>query len=480
MPPKVLEIARRRFELADQLDFAALSEDHNPMHVDPLAARRTQAGAPVVHGLHATLWALEALLASKALDRPIAGLRASFQKFIYVGDEVSLRVAGRSDDSLHAELSTDGLKTSELVITYGAESAQRPELLSSRPIDVSKTPVELDVADMREAAGWFPPSVQAGAAERFPLLCAFIGADRVVALARLSALVGMVCPGLHSIFGEFDVRFGTRSPDTTGLSFATRSASERYRIVKMDVAGSGLTGTVLAFARQAPVLQPSNEIVARSVRAGEFAGITALVVGGSRGLGALTAKIVAAGGGRVAITYRVGENDALAILAEIGAERCKVLHYDAVSDARAQLAQLDWKIDQLYYFATTPIYRAQATIYSNRRFEQFCRIYVSGFAAVCETLLAGNPDGLSAFYPSTVFVAERPPGMAEYAMAKAAGEVLCEELQRELMGLRIVVSRLPRLLTDQTATITASKNEDAIEVLVAAVRAMTGPLPGPR
>ncbi len=47
------------------------------------------------------------------------------------------------------------------------------------------------------------------------------------------------------------------------------------------------------------------------VSANEFTGAAALVVGGSRGLGELTAKLLAAGGGRVTITYAYGEGDAL-------------------------------------------------------------------------------------------------------------------------------------------------------------------------
>jgi NAD(P)-dependent dehydrogenase (short-subunit alcohol dehydrogenase family) len=38
----------------------------------------------------------------------------------------------------------------------------------------------------------------------------------------------------------------------------------------------------------------------------EFAGATALIIGGSRGLGELTAKLLAKGGARILITYATG------------------------------------------------------------------------------------------------------------------------------------------------------------------------------
>ena len=39
----------------------------------------------------------------------------------------------------------------------------------------------------------------------FPALCAAVGAANVAALARLSYIVGMLCPGLYSVFAAVDV-----------------------------------------------------------------------------------------------------------------------------------------------------------------------------------------------------------------------------------------------------------------------------------
>src|SRR6202050_3314195 len=78
------QVAMRRFGMADQLSFAALSGDYNPMHVDALAARRTLAGAPVVHGMHAVLWALDALAGAELIGPRLCEIRAQFRKFAYL------------------------------------------------------------------------------------------------------------------------------------------------------------------------------------------------------------------------------------------------------------------------------------------------------------------------------------------------------------------------------------------------------------
>ena len=85
-------LANRRFGELEQKRFAIASGDFNPMHVDSIAARRTQAGAPVVHGVHAVLWALDALIEAGRVERPIASLDMVFRKFIYVGSEVTLQI----------------------------------------------------------------------------------------------------------------------------------------------------------------------------------------------------------------------------------------------------------------------------------------------------------------------------------------------------------------------------------------------------
>src|ERR1700681_3331284 len=88
-------LATRRFGMAEQLGFAALSGDYNPMHVDPLAARRTQPGARVVHGIHALLWALDELAAAGAIDGELCEIGAQFRKFIYLDVPCDLVVARR-------------------------------------------------------------------------------------------------------------------------------------------------------------------------------------------------------------------------------------------------------------------------------------------------------------------------------------------------------------------------------------------------
>jgi NAD(P)-dependent dehydrogenase (short-subunit alcohol dehydrogenase family) len=192
-------------------------------------------------------------------------------------------------------------------------------------------------------------------------------------------------------------------------------------------------------------------------------------------LGELSAKLAAAAGARVIVTYHRGERDAVRVAGEIaaGGGRATVIRYDVTEPARPQLAALSARPTHLWYFATPPIFRTRRDPFDPERFAEFVRHYVTGFAEVCGALAVDGP--LAAFYPSSVAVVERPRGMTEYAAAKAAGELLCSDLTRLLPALRIVQRRLPRLPTDQTASVFRSALEDAPALFAPIVAEMHAP-----
>jgi hypothetical protein len=55
-------------------------------------------------------------------------------------------------------------------------------------------------------------------------------------------------------------------------------------------------------------------------------------------------------------------------------------------------------------------------------------------------------------------------------MAKVAGEVLCADMNASLAPMHVTQSRLPRMQTDQTASITDIETSDAVENLLPIIR----------
>ena len=470
MPDKSL--ATRTFDMADQIRFAEASGDRNPMHLDAVAARRTPAGAPVVHGVHMLLWALDVLARTDAEKKPVRRLTARFKRFVTVGEAAALTVTKRTEASVWLDLAVAGLTSAQIAVDFGA-SVSMWEAPAGEAMSAPAAAHDLTFERMDGLAGLLafaaPPETVAA---MFPAASGWLGPRRLAALAGMTLLVGMVCPGLHSIFSGLTVdACDDPDPQADHLHFKVERTDPQFRMVRMRVAGGGWVGAVDAFARLPPVPQASSHALLGVVGPAEFAGSLALVVGGSRGLGELTAKLLAAGGAKVVITYRVGANEAEAVASDIRAAGglCDTLAYDASQPAETQLAKLGATPTHGYYFATPAIFKAQSALFARERLSAFLNVYVDGFYHLAQALRARRND-VSLFYPSSVYVTERPRGMIEYAMAKAAGETLCAEMNAAWAPAHVTVERLPRLLTDQTASVTEANLPSPVSCLTPVVR----------
>jgi len=438
--------------------------------MDAVVARRTQAGATVVHGVHAVLWTLETLFLAREMTEPLASLVVQFQKFIYVGAEVELQLKRTTPGAWRVVLLSEGVTTSTIDLTFGSPATAVDTPLSTTLASYA-TPANLTLSDLEGRSGLLPIPRHAEIAHAFPATAHFIGDAPVGAIVSLSALVGMVCPGLHSIFDGFTIAMTDQVDKPHELGFAVRSIDARVRMAEIRVGGRGINGTVTAFLRHPPIQQQSLENLRGVIRRDEFDGCSALVIGGSRGLGALTAAIIVAGGGQVKLTYASGELDARAVARDLGLDSASVFRYNAMDDAASQMPPLTG-VNQLYYFATTHISRQKSGYYSPNRFAEFTKIYVDGFADACEALSAQGGVRFAAFYPSSTYVADRPRYLTEYAMAKGAGEALCADMNRFFRGTTVVCKRLPKILTDQTATVMPSENADPLGEMLPVVREM--------
>ena len=471
---ELTRLAQRIFGPADQRQFASVSGDQNPIHVDALSARRTQGGAPVVHGINLLLWSFDSL-ASALLDLPpLRSFSAKFSRFVYLGEQVELRLVQQEPHCSRLSFSVDNDIRSEIAIEFGDPERHLPpwvdrSLAPQSPASAALDPSLEQIAERGGNLAFCMTTEQA--ATLFPSAARWLGVRRIMSLAASSYLVGMVCPGLHSLYSELSIE---TCPDSDALDFLAYRVSKTYprlRLVKQEIAGGGITGTVTCFVRTPPAQQATMESLAGLVDPAEFTGSVALIVGGSRGLGELTAKLIATGGGRVLITWQSGSEDAERVAREIRSAggASATLAYDAQKPAEEQLAGLAHVPTHAYYFATPPIFRSQAELFSRERLKEFLAIYVEGFWQLSQALRARCPE-LSMFYPSSVAVAERPRGMTEYSMAKAAGEILCADMNVSLAPMRVIAVRLPRLPTDQTASVTAAKFADPVDTMLPIVR----------
>jgi NADP-dependent 3-hydroxy acid dehydrogenase YdfG len=456
--------------MEDQHWFARVSGDRNPLHMDPDWAETTFPGVPVVHGVHALLWGLDTYVAHVGSAR-VHGLRATFLKPVVVGDEA--QIESSSDGSGFKLLVQD---TPMLVVKlHSATGEDRVSLDDPAPVDPAVGPRVRTLASMPGLSGLVGiPSAAEDLSRAFPHVRRAAGAQAASGLAAISALVGMECPGLHGMLADLSVFF-IESPSRGPLAFRVTKVEPAFSRVDMTVNGSGITGTVGAFAGRDEPARPSEDTIRALVSVDEFAGHQPLIVGASGGLGAATARLLRAGGAQPVLTWHRAP-----VAADSGHDATQpTVQLDAAEPAAglAALAKAGWQGAQVYYFASPRIFRRRLETFQRDDLDDFLRVYVGGFHELVRELLrmrAGAP--LAVFYPSSVAVDDSRPEMFEYVLAKRVGEQLCERLQQEHKELTIVVRRLPRVHTRQTLTFLNVKAEAPEHVMLPIVRAVQSTL----
>ena len=201
------------------------------------------------------------------------------------------------------------------------------------------------------------------------------------------------------------------------------------------------------------------------------------MVGGSRGLGEIAAKLLAAGGADVRLTHLIGAADGKAVANDIiaGGGTAASIQYDVLSPAPME----DWRPTALYYFASPFIFKASRAVFSTTLYDEFCAHYVAGLWKTIGALGGRDSDLRSVFYPSSDVLDDVPLNMGEFAAAKSAGEALCAFVEKAFIGVTVERPRLPRVATDQTASLLAIPTHDPVPVLMRCFRELAlqaGPL----
>ena len=460
-------LATKCFTLADQQRFATLSGDFNPIHVDPVQARRSISGACIVHGVHGGLWALDRWAAETGATA--IAFKARFLKPIFLDEPIEAVWNAKSRRLL--------LRSGATVLASVAPTAGKVETIADHSIATAPAraaPANPSFEDCARS-GAMPFRLHGDPGLAMPLfgtLCAALGRSVVAEIAALSQIVGMEQPGLNSLFTALHVQLRAgAAPELPEPSYHVASADDRFKLLNIDVRGTTLTAAIEAFYRPAPTRAPSMAAFAARVGGQEFAGVHALVIGGSRGLGEWVAKAVAAGGGQVLITYNVGAAEAAQVVEEIKAWGGSAACAQWSAGQGAALPAGDAAFNQAYYFATPRIRVERAEDYAGDATDTaYDAIYVDGFEALCAAIRSRGAK-CAVYYPSTVFIDSPSAEFQRYIDAKMRGEALCARLNAE-GSLAVIAARLPRLPTDQTLGFTTETFDDPLTVLLPWLRAM--------
>jgi hypothetical protein len=469
-------LSSRRFTLEDQLEFAEISGDWNPMHVDPIAARRTIYGGVVVHGIHSLFWALECVAQIAGEKGGLSHLKTEFKGQMHLDDVISCKLLRLDNRDFKLCLEAKGKVLARI---EGSFSQSRCELIGL-PKKISGTECrDLNFEEITAASGCLPLFMDEDRFGKiFPGVSRLLPNGQIAELLATTRLVGMKCPGLHSIYFGHDLHFHDEHTNGRELHYEVARSDDRFSILWLNVKAPAMSGTITAFVRPRPRTQAGIDVVRGAVTRDEFAKFRALVIGGSRGLGEITSKIIAAGGGDVWITYHRGREDAERVTREIRSAgfKCSFLRFDATaSEELVGQFETTWKPNQLYFFVTPPISLETGDWFSPEKFQTYCRFYVNAFSSTVDSVLRLGDENLSVFYPSTIFLEQFQEHSTEYCAAKAAGELLCRHLERLFPPVRVYAPRLERMKTDQTSGLLQIDAKDPLFGMLNAIRGMPVP-----
>lgn len=460
--------------------FAELSGDYNPLHVDAVYARRLQFGHPVIHGIHHLLSTWDAInIAELQQGNPVplqlSELVATFPNPVRAGQRIDYRCElfpGQRSAVISAVCEDQRILSLKLTFSTNGKAVSDAFASTCPP---KEAPLNQDFPLTHDAGQCQLYLDQAIGKQLFPNLMRYVSPQQLAQIIACTRIVGMKCPGLNSIFAGIRLNFNADGAGSGGgedeIRFSVTYRDERVKMLKIDVEAESMKGTLDTFLRPAPVKQPSYAEVCATVADTRFATQRALIVGGSRGIGETTAKLLSAGGADVIITYHQGLEEAEKVTKEIndGGGRCTAAPLDM--NALSEVSQILFGTQlptHIYYFASPHISLNRTRIWNAALFNQFCQFYLDAFAGLV-SLYAGHASqsgaSMTFFYPSTVFIEKPEKGFAEYAVAKGAGEVLCRQLEVRYPDIQFFMPRLPRMSTDQTSSIIPIKCESVLDVM---------------
>lgn len=462
-------MAQLRFSLDDQRAFAAYSGDRNPIHIDPLFARRTMAGQPVVHGVNILLSAAEAALAGGLIPPLLpTKITAAFRRPLLLDETADVRVEGGPDSAV-IKITVGSVLVAQLDLARFAAPIEAPVMTLD---DSGGRPRKSEFSVLSPGTeGRF--ALACGSATLHPRLEADWGRPAAAALASLSRLVGMEVPGLESMLSAISLSID--GPIGEEFRYRVTAQDERFRRLEIEITAAGLKAAIVAFAPRTNIAQPSMSEVVAAMTGDRFPGRHALIVGGSRGLGEVAAKALAAAGARVTLTYARGRDEAERVAAEInafanGAAEC--LRLDATEDLKTSPLSIEAAFDDvtsIYYMATPRIFAERRRSFDPPLYRLFSRIYLE-FPAELIARFGADRASRAFVWPSTIAVETAPAGAAEYAVAKAAGEKFIEIAAKIWPNLRFFSPRLPRIETDQTIALAPTESTAVLDVVPDLVR----------
>lgn len=461
MTDNILALGKTIFSITDQKIFADFSGDKNPIHIDPVKARKTLAGKCIVHGMHTFLWALEMLLSKDF--KLCCSYKVYFKNAIFLDNEVICILNNENNEIRICD--------PEGIVFVIIKSDDLPFKISDskgiklKKLQIIEKPLKVNPGSIKEGDTYdsYYGGNQSLCPSLFPILFSKVGKNIIYEISILSNIIGMQLPGLNSLITKSTIKL--KYDRLLNPSFSIKKYKRKSNLLNIKYIGNNINAEIEAFFRpESPYIISCKEINNKLNCENLYFNQKVLIIGGSRGIGSYLAKVIALMGGKVDITYSLGLDDANKVCDDIN-KNCKFTSepykFNIKKDKLDILSLKNYKY--LFYLATPRIFGKQTNTFEERRYEEFKKFYCDLFKEIAfEFIQCG---GKKIFYPSSSAVCENVKGLEEYKKAKLEGERLCLEISKNF-SIDIIVERLDRINTDQTLTLLPVPALNPIDVAI--------------
>lgn len=443
--------------------FAEASHDCNPLHMSKEYARKSPFGQPVVFGV---LGALRCL--AEAAPRPDAvptAITLDFPKPIFPDVEYAVEVEDEPD---HCRLCLQDGRSVLLRMDVSYRHASHGRVLDGDVLTPLQEPRDLDKGDF--APGSTSNGKWSADQEAFHELSERLGFSSTdmdprvqAALLMTSYLVGMVLPGRQALFSGMKLKFDEGANHViNGFDYqvSVRVFQPKFNFLILDIElwsqeRRFATGEIRALFRQRPQ-RTASEWEELLPLGDDLSGKVALVIGGSRGLGAALAEALARRGATTFVNYRESVDEASDLQNRLKSAPGTIVLARADAADMSSCIELKNRIEQEYGRLDILICSACPSLLAlwvERQAVERIQQYVLASTGLVLTPMAAMLELLEKSQGTIVFissvavtkpVAEWP----HYVAAKTALEGLTTVVAAEYPAVRCLIVRPPRIDTD--------------------------------
>ena len=309
-----VEMGNFFFNMDLQEKFAKASLDFNKIHVDNSFAEKSYYGEIIVHGMHVLLWVIEKLNITRKFS--LKTLSVKYVYPIYLNKEVFYKIVSKKRNTFILEV----FSVNSLCLIIDIKlSFQIVDPLMLRINDVVcenivfKKNIDGDYTKVGEGKLYYNKKI---VKELFPKISRYFNQIQLATLISIPRVFAMEFTSHPILCSELSINFSALNARANAFTYKVSSFDKRFSCAQVNLKSACFDGILKLFLLPLQIKKESYKNICKVDKL-DFSKQHVLVIGGSRGLGALCVKILVASGANVKFTWHNSATCAKSIMQEI-------------------------------------------------------------------------------------------------------------------------------------------------------------------